>query len=149
MASTTQPGFTPALARSATGRHPCDDQGAIDQAALESGFGSEVRLAANRGIRPRRDEREVRSPEAAEHLAYDLSKLIVVLCGNGPGPEIRLDGVPVHAIHSGIEVRIADDRPDGIECLDALSGLRAWQRDGRNCRGGRGESNPHLIRALI
>ena len=85
----------------------------------------------------------------ANRAAAGLQKL-----GVGPGlrgarAQLGSDGLPVHAVHRDVEVRVADDGPRLVERLERAGGLRIQHRAGGDQHGSEQQPAIHLMRALI
>jgi hypothetical protein len=61
------------------------------------------------------DDAEVRLAKPGEHVGEDRADLGVGLGFEGLGAQLLAHGVPVHAVHLGVIVRVTDDAPRGIE----------------------------------
>ena len=93
----------------------------------------------------------MRQPEAAQHVADDFAQLPIRLRARGARSELGLDRRPVHAVHRGIEVRVANDGPGSVERLAGPRRLRGGNGGHRADDGERAEPGPpiHLMSALI
>ena len=127
MVRSTHPGFTPAAAPPPGGLDRRHQQVAAGQPDLESRVAATVDRRLARRVSGRREQGEVRLPEAAEHFANHGAQLAGRRSRDRARPQLGAHGVPVDAVHLRIEVRVADDRPRRVEGV----GRRLGASDGR------------------
>ena len=99
-----------------------------DEANVEARVAAEIHGRGGHVVPAGRDDGEVRQPEPAQHVADYVAQLAVALRARRPRSELGLDGGPVHTVHRGIEVRVADDGPGSVERLGRPRRLRGGNR---------------------
>ena len=78
----------------------------------------------------------MRLAEPVEHLDDDQANLPLILGPGSLGPELDLDGIPVHTAEVWIKVLIPDDLPHSVEIGERLlAGDRLRSRSGQSLIG--------------
>ena len=118
------PGLTPAAAPPPLGSTDVTSRSRAGQPDLEARIAAGIDRGLSRRVGGRREQREVRLPEPAEHLADDGPQLAGVAGRERARPQLGAHGVPVDAVHLRVEVRVADDFPRRVERVDRRGRLR-------------------------
>ena len=141
---TIHPGCTPAARGAALRIDGGDDQLPADQPHVESGLPAQVDVPGWIVWR-RRNDREVREAEAAEHVGEDDAKLAGRFRLYGLRTQFRVDAIPVGDVERRIEMAVADDLPYRVEGLRRLVGSVGERRNGRGDQQ-REQPRPRAVR---